>query len=175
MSTLSRRQFIRTSGLAALGLPLLLEACGGTASVASSSGGVAAAASGSTGSAKPAGSAATGGGFKAPSYVPFQGPKPDIAGNDQGLPPAYFSFPKDLTKSVATPPGKGGDVNMLDFTNATPPPGVSDNPSWQEVNKQIGANLKINAVGAPDYMTKLATITSGGDLPDMFYVSVIGA
>lgn len=113
-------------------------------------------------------------GFKLPTYAAFQGPRPDIAGANNGLPPAYTTFPRDLVKSVAQPPGKGSDVTIMNFTNAPVPPGVEQNPAWQAVNKQIGANLKINAVGAPDYLTKLNTTIASGDLPDIFYASVIG-
>jgi len=114
------------------------------------------------------------GGFQTPRYVPFQGPKPDIDGNANGLPPAYRTFPKQLITSVQSPPGKGGDVSILTFTNAPAPPAIDQNPAWQEVNKQIGANLKINAVGAPDYLTKLNTAIASGDIADIFYASVIG-
>jgi putative aldouronate transport system substrate-binding protein len=112
--------------------------------------------------------------LRTPAYTPFRGPAPDIPGTPRGLPPAYNTFPKDLVKSVAQPPGKGGDVNILTFTNAPAPPGVDQNGAWQEVNKQIGANLKINAAAAPDYLTKLTTNIAGGDLADIFYASVIG-
>jgi putative aldouronate transport system substrate-binding protein len=62
----------------------------------------------------------------------------------------------------------------MTFTNAPAPPGIEQNVAWQEVNKQIGANLRINAVGAPDYLTKLNTSVASGDLADIFYASVIG-
>jgi putative aldouronate transport system substrate-binding protein len=117
-------------------------------------------------------SAATG--YRLPTYVPLQGPAPDVAGTPNGLPPGFTAFPKELRQSVPQPPGKGGDVSMLNFTNAPIPPGVDQNPAWQEVNKQIGVNLKINASSAPDYLTKLTTTIASGDLPDIFYASVIG-
>jgi putative aldouronate transport system substrate-binding protein len=79
-----------------------------------------------------------------------------------------------LKKTVSQPPGKGGDVTVMNFTNAPVPPALDQNPAWQEVNKQIGATLKINAVAAPDYLTKLNTTIASGDLPDIFYASVIG-
>src|SRR5713226_3411148 len=112
--------------------------------------------------------------LKLPTYVAFQGPTPDIDGAPNGLPPAYNTFPKDLKKSVPQPPGKGGGVTIMNFTNAPIPPGLDQNPAWQEVNNQIGATLKINAVAAPDYLTKLNTTIASGDLPDIFYASVIG-
>lgn len=112
--------------------------------------------------------------LRTPLYVPFQGPAPDIPGDQNGLPPGYNTFPRAPVKSVKQPPGKGGDVTVLTFTNAPPPPAVDQNGAWQETNKQIGAKLKINAAAAPDYLAKLTTTISSGDLPDMFYASVIG-
>jgi putative aldouronate transport system substrate-binding protein len=155
---MDRRLFLRHLGTVAVGLPLV-QAC------------AAAPASPTVSAAKPTSSAA---GFRMPTFVPFEGPKPDIDGAPNGLPPAYSAFPKELKKSVPQPPGKGGDVTLMNFTNAPIPPGLDQNPAWQEVNKQIGATLKINAVAAPDYLTKLNTTIASGDLPDIFYASVIG-
>ncbi len=154
-----RRGFLRQTGLAATAL--LLEACVPSPPASGTP----------TSSSKPAASNA---GFRTPTYVPFQGPKPDIDGAANGLPPAYNAFPKDAVRSVAQPPGKGGAVTIMNFTNAPIPPGLEQNPAWQEVNKQIGATLKINAVAAPDYLTKLNTSIASGDLADIFYASVIG-
>src|SRR5438128_12682217 len=127
---MDRRLFLRQLGLVALGLPLV-QACAPAAAPARVA----------------APTAPTG--LKLPSYVAFEGPKPDIEGATNGLPPAYYAFPQDLKKSVPQPPGKGGDVTVMNFTNAPVPPGLDQNPAWQEVNKQIGATLKINAVAAP--------------------------
>ena len=124
--------------------------------------------------ATPTATSATSSAFRAPAFVPFQGPAPDIQGNANGLPPGYNIFPRSLATSVPNPPGKGGDVTILNFTNAPAPVSLDQNGAWQEVNKQIGANLKINAVAAPDYLTKLNTSISGGDIADIFYASVIG-
>jgi putative aldouronate transport system substrate-binding protein len=160
---MERRAFLRRLGGTAIvsaALPLL-QAC---APAAPPSPTAVAASSGSAPAAK----------LTLPKFVPFEGPKPDIEGASNGLPPAYNAFPSDLRKSVPRPPGKGGDVSIMNFTNAPVPPGVDQNPAWQEVNKQLGVNLRINAVAAPDYLTKLNTTIASGDLPDIFYASVIG-
>jgi putative aldouronate transport system substrate-binding protein len=112
--------------------------------------------------------------FQTPTYIPFQGPAPDIPGTPSGLPPAYTTFPKGTPTSVPKAPGTGGEVTILTFTNAPAPPPVDQNGAWQEVNRQVGANLKVNAAAAPDYLTKLTTTIASGDLPDVFYASVIG-
>src|SRR5712691_12226049 len=151
---MDRRLFLRHLSVVAVGLPLV-QACAPTALPPA-----------------PVPTAPTS--LKLPTYVAFQGPTPDIDGAPNGLPPAYSAFPKDLKKSVPQPPGKGGDVTIMNFTNAPIPPGLDQNPAWQKVNKQIGATLKINAVAAPDYLTKLNTTIASGNLADLFYASVIG-
>jgi putative aldouronate transport system substrate-binding protein len=176
--TMDRRMFLRRVGgmtlLTAAGLALL-EGCTATPPVAP------APTAGQPPAAQPTQAAPTApkptaapAGYRTPTYVAFQGPKPDIPGSADGLPPAYNAFPTDLRKSVLQPPGKGGDVTIMNFTNAPVPPGLDQNPAWQEVNKQIGATLKINSVAAPDYLTKLNTTIASGDLADVFYASVIG-
>src|SRR5579872_1092645 len=113
-STVTRRDFLRTAAASAIGLPLLLEACGGS-SVPASSGAVG-------GSA-----AASGAKLQVPSYVPFNGPKPDMPGTSSGVPPAYTSFPKDLAKTVPNPPGKGDTVTATSFILGAPPTPMDQN------------------------------------------------
>src|SRR6516165_7767837 len=100
MSRIDRRAFVTRAGLVAAGAlgATLLEACGPASSPAPA---VPAPASGAATPAS-SGAAATAAGGKAalPTYMPFQGPKPDLAGNEQGLDPAFFKFPSDLTQSV---------------------------------------------------------------------------
>src|SRR6266567_6979789 len=157
MDKLSRRDFIRTSAGTVVALPLLLEACGGTSPDATS------ASTGGTASAA----------FKYPTYVPFQGPKPDYPPSADGLiPPAYASYPKELIKTVKSPPGKGGEMSSYTNTvNALPPP-MDQNPTWQEANKQLGIKLNMVIAGNnADYQAKLATLIAGNDLPDTFWSS----
>ncbi|MGH2365753.1 MAG: hypothetical protein ACRDHX_14015, partial [Chloroflexota bacterium] len=48
------------------------------------------------------------------------------------------------------------------------PPALAQNPTWQQVNKEINANLKLDLAGTTlSASTKLATIVAGGALPDM--------
>lgn len=162
---MTRRGFIRLSLGASMagvaGLPLLLEACGTSSSPAGSA------------QASPAAASSE---LKLPSYVPFQGPQPDIPGNAAGLRPAYFNFPKNLVQSVAQAPGKGGDVNVMFYVIAgAPSTPLDQNPAWQEINKQVNATIKVTFVSYADYPTRLATILAGGELPDMFCISVLGS
>jgi putative aldouronate transport system substrate-binding protein len=67
-----------------------------------------------------------------PSYVPFAGPKPDFAGTADGVAPAFKTFPSQLTTSVTTPPGKGGDVTIVDIISGPPGPSLDQNVAWQQ-------------------------------------------
>jgi putative aldouronate transport system substrate-binding protein len=142
---------------AAFALPLLLEACAPASPSAPASGPTAAAAA-----------------FAYPTYVPFKGPAPDLPGTPQGVADAYFSYPKNLVKTVTTPPGSGGSVTL--FTNpagGTPPP-VDQNQAWQRVNKDLNVDFKLDLAGtAQDAAAKLSTIIAGGDLPDILFLGPV--
>src|SRR5258708_2962176 len=59
-----------------------------------------------------------------PTYVAFQGPKPDFPPSADGIVPAgYLTFPQTLVKSTTGPVGKQGDaVSFLTYSiNPTPP------------------------------------------------------
>jgi putative aldouronate transport system substrate-binding protein len=117
---------------------------------------------------------ASGGKLQLPTYVPFQGPKPDLPGTPQGVADAYFRYPKDLVKSVQTPPGKGDDVTVFTNPAGAPPPPLDQNPTWQRINKDLNANFKLNLAGtAQDAAAKLNTIVAGGDLPDLLFLGPV--
>jgi putative aldouronate transport system substrate-binding protein len=124
----------------------------------------------------PAAPAATAGAVALPTYVPFQGPKPDFAPSADGIVPAgYLAFPKNLVKSSSGPVGKEGDsVSFLTYSiNPTPAP-ADQNPAWQQVNKDLGLSLQFTYTALQDYNVKLNTVISSGQLPDIFTMNVLG-
>jgi putative aldouronate transport system substrate-binding protein len=154
---LDRRAFVVRTGLLALGAlgASLVEACTPAAPSAPAS----------SGGAAPAG----GGPLKLPTYIPFEGPKPDLPGNPQGLDPAFFKFPTDLVKSVAQPPGDGSTVTAITYLTLAPPPPMESNAAWQAVNKAINATLKMDQVLPADYAARVNVVVAGNDLPDFIY------
>lgn len=152
---LDRRAFVTRTGLVAAGVvgASLLDACSPSAPSTP---------------AKPAAGATTTA-AKLPTYVAFQGPKPDLAGNEQGLDPAYFKFPKDLVQTVTTPPGDGSTISAITYLTLAPPPPMEQNAAWQAVNKAINATLQMDQVTVADYPAKVNTIIAGNDLPDFIY------
>jgi putative aldouronate transport system substrate-binding protein len=155
-STVSRRAFLRVAAAGGAALPALLAACT-AAPTSPTAGGTAAA--GAT--AKP--------GSVLPTYVPLQGgPKPDYPAAGPQYEDGWDTYPANPMKAwTKAPPGAGGTVNVL--TNGFNPPSTpfEQNPAWQEVNKQLNANVQFNVVQPANYAVKLATVMAGGDLPDV--------
>jgi putative aldouronate transport system substrate-binding protein len=114
--------------------------------------------------------------LKLPTYVPYTGgPKPDLPPTDEGVQAGYFSYPKNLVKSVPQPPGSGSTFTALDSLPFSPPPPLDQNPAWQAVHKELNAKVDMRMVPSGDYASALATTMAGSDLPDLIYMPAIGA
>ena len=124
----------------------------------------------SVATSKPADSAASAGrgGLKLPSYVPIAAVKPDLPGNET-IPDGYLQYPKSTFKSVSATPGAGGDITWMTYT-IVPNAALGDNAAWQEVNKQVGANLVMQLTPFADYAARLQTVLAGDDLPDLIFI-----
>ena len=157
---IDRRAFLRLAGAATVGLSFL-EACAPAAPVPGSA---ATQIVSTVPSGTPGASTAT-----LPSFIASQGPKPDLPGNDAGLQDGYFTYPKNLFKSVTQTPGLGSDVTAMTRDAGGPPPPLDQNAAWQAVNKQLNANMKLQIVSPADYQARVATVMAGGDPPDLLY------
>src|SRR6266545_1861134 len=99
-----------------------------------------------------------------PTYVPpADVPAPDVPGGTI-TPPGYTRYPAKLYRSVANPPAKGGEINIITQTLGATPVAMDSNPVWQEINKRIGATLKLGITPFADYGSKIPTIIAGNDL-----------
>jgi putative aldouronate transport system substrate-binding protein len=162
-STLSRRGFLRVS-IGALAMSAA-TACAPAQKDAAPAAGAATKSAGGTAGAP-----------VLPTYVAFQGPKPDFPPSADGIVPAgYLTFPQTLVKSTSGPVGKPGDsVSFLTYSiNPTPAP-ADQNPAWQQVNKDLGLDVKFTYTALQDYNVKLNTVIASGQLPDMFTMNVLG-
>jgi putative aldouronate transport system substrate-binding protein len=83
-----------------------------------------------------------------------------------GAPEGYLTYPASPKKLYDKPPASGGTISILKNGDVPLPAPVDKNVYWQELNKRVGAELKITQL-ASDYSAKLATTIAGGDLPDM--------
>ena len=160
---MKRREFIRMSTAGALvgtaGVPLLLSACSPSAPPAVG----ATPATGAGTASKTAG--------PYPSYFPVaNAPKPDYANDDPRYDPGFDNYPANPFKAIQTPPGSGSAVNTLMAAYYPLPTPFDQNPTWQEINRQLNANVQMNIISGPDYRTKLATVMSSDDLPDIIHL-----
>jgi putative aldouronate transport system substrate-binding protein len=155
----SRRTLLRAAGgivLGAAGMPLLAACAPGAP-------------------ARSAGSTATGGGrVRLPAYVALANlPVADLPGTPDGLlAPGYLRYPTNLIRSVLQPPGKGGEVSGLTASLSTAPTPLDSNPAWQQVNKELGATLKIPSISTADFPTRLNTTVAGSDIPDIIAAAI---
>src|SRR6266540_5806457 len=165
--SLSRRQFIerasRGAALGAVGLPLLLQACVPAAPTTQP----APAGTGSSSGAMPA----TKSGSLIPTYAAFPNkPKPDFPSQGDPYLDGYINFPKNPVKALpAEAPGQGGTVTAMTIGLFPPPTPFENNPAWQEINKQLNVDFRMNIVAPGDYEAKLATVMAGNDLPDLLF------
>ncbi|MBA8793681.1 putative aldouronate transport system substrate-binding protein [Friedmanniella endophytica] len=104
---------------------------------------------------------------KLPTYVRYQGVKPDLPGTDAGVDPAFRYFPTDNPSVVPEKPGNGGSVSGMANIYYAVPPGPDRNSYWQGLNERLGTSLQLQMVSNADYTTKFATTIAGNDLPDM--------
>jgi putative aldouronate transport system substrate-binding protein len=93
--------------------------------------------------------------------------KPDLPTLDNGTPGAIFAWPASPKKIYSEAPGSGGDVTILKMIDGGQPIPLNKNKYWQELNKRVNANLKMNNIVYTDYPAKLATTLAGGDIPDL--------
>ncbi|NUO56045.1 MAG: extracellular solute-binding protein, partial [Hamadaea sp.] len=84
-----------------------------------------------------------------------------------GVPTAYPSMPKKLTKTVTEIPGRGGAVRHFHLTWGPPATPLDDNRWWKGLNERLGVDFKVTEVSAGNYDAKFATMLAGGDLPDV--------
>jgi hypothetical protein len=149
---MDRRDFLKLSTTAAIGAPALLSACAPVPSGA------------------PAPTASAGSG-PYPTFVPFKGPaKADYHLDDPNYSDGYENYPQNPFKAVQEPPGAGGRVDLTQSLYLPPATPYESNPTWQYINKQLNADVRMNLMPSLDYLTHFATLVAGDDLPDIIHI-----
>ncbi|HVX44697.1 MAG TPA: extracellular solute-binding protein [Mycobacteriales bacterium] len=103
-----------------------------------------------------------------PAYVPYRGVKADLPSTTSGLLAGYFRYPAHPAAAVKGKPAAGlGEVSAMSTDFAAIAPAVSRNQYWQELNRRLGADLKLSMVPSTDYDKKISTVVASGDVPDI--------
>ena len=180
---ISRRQMLRLAlaGAATAASGAVLAACGGGAAAPTATtvrrqpaaakpttgAGATVASSPAASASSPVAPSAAAGGTSAPAAAAnADGKIPSLA---PGVPDAYTKFPAPF-KSVSAVPGKGSKVTALLVAYLPPPPPRGQNKWWQEMEKRLGITFEPIIQPADGYPEKLASITAGGDLPDLTFL-----
>ena len=166
---LSRRAFLQVASAGTLvtvgGLPLVLSGCTPTAPAGQASG--QAAPKADAGQQKPAAQPKV----TFPTYTAYKSSiKPDYHLDDPLYSDAYDTYPTSSFKAIGEPPGTGSTVNVLIPSYFPAPTPYEQNPTWQEVNKRLNANVQMSMVAGADYRPKFATVIASDDLPDIMHI-----
>ncbi|WP_114853252.1 extracellular solute-binding protein [Brachybacterium sp. YJGR34] len=106
-----------------------------------------------------------------PEYLPYEGVAPDLPGDPEtGLMDAFFEYPAEPVAATSSAPGDGKEIVSLVRTDSPVPPGERRNSFWQELNRRLGSDLRINIVPGADWGQKFATTVAGDVLPELFCV-----
>jgi putative aldouronate transport system substrate-binding protein len=171
---IDRRAFVRWTGggllVGAVGAQALIEACSSPAPPAATSQPATtplARAAATPGSAIKGKNAAV-----MPTYAP---PKltgqPDYHSSDPRITDGYDRYPANPVKTwTKEAPGLGSNVSVFIVAYYPASTPYAQNKTWQEVNRQLNANVQFNAVPGSDYPVKIGTIMAGSDLPDIIHI-----
>ncbi len=102
-----------------------------------------------------------------PTLVASKAPKPDLAGSDKGVQPAYFRYPSDSPQTVSAKPGSGKPLSCMVVTYSTP---EKESKYIAAVNEALGTPVNLTLVPEPDYGQRFSTVVAGGDLPDTIQI-----
>jgi putative aldouronate transport system substrate-binding protein len=107
-----------------------------------------------------------------PTYIAQQLPTPpQYHSADPRITDGYDTYPKNPFKSWTKPaPGAGGKVDVFIVAYYPQPTLYENNPTWQEINRQLNANVQMNSVRSTDYAVKIGTIMASNDLPDIIHI-----
>lgn len=109
-----------------------------------------------------------------PTYVPYEGAKPDLPASEDGVEAGFYAYPADRPKSVATKPGDGNQkVTGMANIYVPAPAGPGKNAWWAGLNERLGVDLDMFMVPYADYSAKFATTIAADDLPDMVQMQVV--
>ena len=113
-----------------------------------------------------------------PTFIPFTGgAKPDYPSAGPLYEDGFINYPKNPQKVMSsTPPATGAKVVCYTNNSApAPPTPFEQNAAWQAVDKELNADVQFTIISQADYPTKLQTVMSGNDLPDIMLIPGGGA
>ncbi len=106
-----------------------------------------------------------------PTFIEYEGAKPDLPGTEDGVMAAYLNFPADPPRLFDQPPGSGGEVSAVTQVLAAQLERPDSNEHWKALNAGLGASLKVSGANGPEFDAKVQTMLAGDDLPDLLQIT----
>lgn len=108
-----------------------------------------------------------------PTFVPFKGPKPDLPGDAaRGVPDGYLSYPDPPASTGRVPLKLSRPVELL-VQGGTTPIAMDKNAWWQQVNTDVGAEVRLNAIPSTEYLAKFQTVVAGNSLSEISQIVTV--
>ena len=108
-----------------------------------------------------------------PSLLPAAVKLPgEVDSANPNVPPAFTEYPRTPYKTVTEPPGRGGTITSFQITYSAPPPPLSKNRWWQQLNKNLNVDYKPTLSPDANLPEKTQALIAGGDMPDIFYLNL---
>jgi len=108
-----------------------------------------------------------------PSYVPFDGPVPDLPGDATiGVPHGFLKYPDPAASTGRVPLNLSAPV---EFMVQGVPPGVpaERNARWKQMEADLGTSFRINAVDSTQYTAKFQTAIAGNALAEITQITAV--
>ena len=111
-------------------------------------------------------------GWTPPNFVPFEGVEPDLPGTEDGVSPAFFSYPNPPMDREGFPLPQTDDVTAL--LQGVPPPTAPDqNPAYEVFRAQAGNKMAATTITSADYLNRYQVVLASDDIPDFVQMSTV--
>ncbi len=104
-----------------------------------------------------------------PTYVRYQGPKPDRPSIGANVPDAFTRYPQTV-RAITERPGDGSMLRGLVPTYSPIPPAKGRNGYWTELDRRLNLKTELTISPAADYANKFQTALAGDVLGDIWNI-----
>lgn len=108
-----------------------------------------------------------------PSYIPFDGPKPDLVGDGtKGVPNGFLTYPDPPPSTGRTPLTLSKPIEMHVQSIPSPTP-RERNEWWKLLEKDLGTQLSVSGTDSTQYQAKFQTMVAGNTLAEITQITSV--
>lgn len=105
-----------------------------------------------------------------PTYLPYDGVKPDLPAQNPNSINGFLTVPGNRPSVLQRRPNLTAPVTVMGSQSIFAPPAMAQNPFWQNLNDHFGVTFDITMVPGADYTKKFQAMIAGDDLPQLVRV-----